>query len=651
MPMFVLRVHLPHEEREIEVASQQAGRLLTDVLRRAGVPLNTRCGHRGLCDGCLVELQHGSLQHGSLQHGSLQHGSLQRAAAPAAVEPQGGLVRGCQWAVPATGTAEITVPPRSLLAHQPQVVASFRLNVSWAHDPLWQRIEVNALQLDKNVPLHESLLAAVTSELDGEVPIEWLDLAGATGPDDEGQYRLVVEHHGDRRLVHGCELFDAPYGLAVDIGTTTIVVALVNLVTGEVVADASGLNAQTRLGDNVLTRINLCMTQPRLISRMQQAVGRSSLAPLIALTLREAEVDPQQLACMVVAGNTTMLHLLLGVDPTSLGTAPFTAAFLEHKVVSAGDLPLSLQWQDEPAESDRDGASVAPARSDRPTRQRVEPQMAVHLLPGAAGYVGADITAGVLASGMGYRDDTCLLVDLGTNGEIVLRHKGQTIGCATAAGPAFEGAGLRCGMRAGDGAVGHIWLDGDDRPPRVEVIGRRGPIGICGTAYIDFVARARQRQWISSTARFVERELPNVVQHERHGRALVVAKSEKGEELLITEADMASLLQAKAAIAAGITCLLRHVQLRPSDVSTVFLAGGFGFHMHVDSLLGCGMLPGFRAEQVETVGNSALAGAYLSLVDSGALCEIRRISSQMEIIELNLAPDFEMIYIEQLMLP
>ena len=291
------------------------------------------------------------------------------------------------------------------------------------------------------------------------------------------------------------------------------------------------------------------------------------------------------------------------------------------------------------------------SESEDSASKYVLPDMSVHLLPGAAAYVGADITAGILASGMAYRDDTCLLVDLGTNGEIVMRHQGECIGCATAAGPAFEGAGLTFGMRAGDGAVGHIWLEEDGQPPRIEVIGQVAPVGLCGTAYIDFVARARQLGVIGPTARFAVDDHPHIVRHEKHGRALVVAQQEDGEPLLITEADMACLLQAKAAIAAGIICLLREAEIQPQDVQTVYLAGGFGFHMHVDSLLGCGMLPGFRAEQVETVGNTALAGAYLTLLDSGVLHEIRRISSQMKIVELNLAPDFEMIYIDQLTLP
>ncbi len=648
--MFKLTIQLPHEERLIEVPFRGRQLLLTEVLRGAGLPLNTRCGQRGLCDGCLVELLDGSLEDSD--------GSER-------VELVGELLRGCELCVPATGTARIHLPARSLLAHQPQVVTSFRLNVPRAHDPLWQALTVRVEDLSDPRPLCESIRAAVAAELDCGLPIEWDAELTAVQPDQNGGYHVVLEHRGDHRTLHAVDVVQPAYGVAVDIGTTTVVVLLVELTTGRVVAQASALNAQTRLGDNVLTRINLCMTQPRLVQRMQRAVVRSTIAPLLSEAVRDAGIKPRQLACMVVAGNCTMLHLLLGVDPSSLGVAPFTPAFLEHDVVTASDLSLAVREPKEHvppgtageqeavdvAESDDDAESDdVPAATEVKGKGRVIPNMAIHLLPGAAGYVGADITSGVLASGMAYRDDTCLLVDLGTNGELVLRHKDVLVGCATAAGPAFEGAGLTYGLRAGDGAVGHIWLDQELHQPRIEVIGRCKPVGLCGTAYIDFVARARQLGLITSTARFATEEHPSLMRHEKHGRAFVVAKGQGKEPLLITEADMAALLQAKAAIAAGVTCLLRETQLRASDVQTVYLAGGFGFHMHVDSLLGCGMLPGFHAKQVELVGNTALAGAYLTLLDSGALQEIRRLSSQMKIIELNLAPDFESIYIDQLSL-
>ena len=504
-------------------------------------------------------------------------------------------------------------------------------------------------ELAADVSLREAFRIVVAAQLEGNLPLELDPGLDALTPRADGAYHLALEHRGDHCVLRDLDVAEPAYGVAVDIGTTTVVVILVELTTGRIVGNASALNAQTRLGDNVLTRINLCMQEPRIVGRMQKAIVRKTLAPLLAEALQEAAVGPDQLACMVVAGNTTMLHLLYGVDPTSMGVAPFTPTFLEHRITDAAQLRLTVRTPPALRVSADANANAANESRAEPAARRVG-RLAVHTLPGAAAYVGADISAGVLATGMAYRDETCLLVDLGTNGEIVLKHNGQLLGCATAAGPAFEGAGLTFGVRAGKGAIGHIWLERDSAEARVEVIGGGPPIGLCGTAYIDFVARARQIGLISPTARFVSDQAPGVMKHPTHGWAFPVAPRPDAEPLLITEADMASLLQAKAAIAAGVTCLLRRADLQAADVSTVYLAGGFGFHMHIDSLLGCGMLPDFRPAQIELVGNTSLAGAYLTLVDSSALREIRQLSHRMTIVELNLEPHFESIYIDQLSL-
>jgi uncharacterized 2Fe-2S/4Fe-4S cluster protein (DUF4445 family) len=298
-----------------------------------------------------------------------------------------------------------------------------------------------------------------------------------------------------------------------------------------------------------------------------------------------------------------------------------------------------------------DGSRATPGadtgRSHHPARH----DPAVHLLPGAAAYVGADVIAGVFSTGMAYRDHPCLLVDVGTNGEIVLKRGKRFLGCATAAGPAFEGAGLTNGVRAGQGAISHIRLDRQTLEPEIEVIGSASPIGICGTAYVDFIAEARDCGLIGPTGRFSERfaEHPRLVKRS-HRRGFEIARLAGDQVVEITEADIASLLQAKAAIAAGIVCLLRRAGLNPEDLATLYLAGGFGFHMNIANVLRCGLLPGFAPDQIELVGNSSLAGAFLALMDSGVLVEMKHIAEHLETVELNLEPDFESVYIDQLSL-
>ncbi len=631
---FHLVVKAPHEVREID-AVWRAGMTLSDVLRQAELPLNTRCGQRGLCDGCLVRILEGQV--------------VDLSGGPLATDP-GAPIRACRCQVPPAGVVSLQIPARSLLAHAPQVVSSFRVGVSQAHHPLWQSWELPAEAWRTESSLLGAVGTALAWRADRDPPLSSEGVGGPGERPREGSGRVVLEHRGDHWSVRPAprNLAIRPLGLAVDVGTTTVVVLLVDLADGQVLQTASALSAQTRLGDNVVTRIQLCLQDTQLVARLQQQLVRRTLRPLLEQVLRAAGAVEEQIVCLTVAGNTTMLHLLAGENPGPLGIAPFTPAFLEHRVLDGGELL-----------ADHGRAGMVPSRAagtrgpggEEPSAALRRPP-AVHLLPGAAAYVGADIVAGMVAAGMIYRDQPCLLVDIGTNGELVLQHGGRMWGCATAAGPAFEGFGLRNGVRAVAGAISHIGLNPNGYEPDLEIIGKRSPIGICGTAYVDFLAAGCRSGLLGRHGRFLPQDgqVPRLVTRSET-RGFDLARTEDGQMLQITEADVASLLQAKAAIAAGIACLMRRAGLAPPDIPTVLVAGGFGFHMTPASVVGCGLLPGFRVEQIDLVGNTSLAGAYLALIDSGALREMKRIGENLEIIELNQEPDFETQYIDQLALP
>jgi uncharacterized 2Fe-2S/4Fe-4S cluster protein (DUF4445 family) len=286
------------------------------------------------------------------------------------------------------------------------------------------------------------------------------------------------------------------------------------------------------------------------------------------------------------------------------------------------------------------------------------PEIPVQLLPGIAAYIGADITAGVFATGMVFDPSPSLLVDIGTNGEIVLQSGGQLTACATAAGPAFEGCGLRCGTRAGEGAVSGLRLTLNPFRLETETIGNvplAGANGLCGSAYVDFLATGRRSGLLGATGRFDPAAWESVPTQNRHTdggeRALRLTESNGAGGLRISEADVALLLQAKAAMGAGIEILLETAGVRAAELARVYLAGGFGMHLNVVHAIAIGLLPGFREEQVRVVGNTALAGALLALVDRTTLDEMENLRLQVEVVELNLADSFEDRYIEHLMLP
>ena len=540
-----IQVELDSGERRT-MAVAEDGRSLADTLAANGLPLNTRCGQRGLCRGCEVELREGSLV--------IEGGTV---AAPATI-------KACRARV--AGDAAIHLPSRSRIEHKPQVSETFEIAVPYAYQPLFSFTP------------------------------------------------------GGRDTA-----------FAVDVGTTTVVVLLVDLGTGDVLSRAGAFNEQIRFGDNVVTRIEAARNPEALVA-MQRAIVTETVEPLLRRACDRAGRGLNRIAGGAIAGNTTMLHLLVGEDPTPLGIAPFTPRFIAGRQVLAREIKLIT-----------DGLA---------------PETPIQLLPGIAAYIGADITAGVFASGMVFDESPSLLVDIGTNGEIVLQSGGKLFGCATAAGPAFEGCGLRCGTRAREGAVSDLWMTLDPFQLAAETIGNM-PLaranGLCGSAYLDFLATARSSGLLSLTGRFEVSAWENIPSQFRHvedgERALRLVDGNGAGALRVSEVDVALLLQAKAAIGAGIEILLETAGIRAADLGRVYLAGGFGMHLNIAHAIAIGLLPGFREKQVRVVGNTSLAGALLSLVDRTTLVEMENLRSQMEVIELNLAADFEDRYIEHLMLP
>ena len=538
-----IELETPDGRRDLIVTGGEAESPLTEVLAHRGFALNTRCGGRGLCGGCEVELRSGSLRR-------LRDGA--RVTPDAATR-----CKSCQLRL-GEEPARLSVPARSLLRHEPAVVAEFRLNIPWAHDPL--------------------------------VP-------------------------------------EARYGAAVDVGTTTVALLLCDLATGRVIAEASAFNEQIRFGEDVLTRIQLCGTKPEALSLLQRAVVAETINPLLAEACGHAGVAPSEVGGMTVAGNTTMLHLLAGVDPTPLGVYPFRPVFLAHRRYTPNDLGLEFG----------DGAAQ------------------VHLLPGPAAYVGADLAAGMVATGFIYDEGPALLVDVGTNGEIIAKAGDRLIGCSTAAGPAFEGAGLSSGTRAVQGAIERVRLRTEPFTAELGLIGETDrPLGICGSAYIDFLWEGRRENILQPGGRFEAAfcsRASDLVQADKNGRWLQLHPRGASGPIFISELDVAKLLQAKAAIAAGIGTLLELLGTAPGDVKRLYLAGGFGMHLSLEHAIGCGLLPGFTARQIQVVGNASLGGAFLALNDRSLLDEMAAACRAMKEIELNLHPGFENAYIDQLVLP
>jgi uncharacterized 2Fe-2S/4Fe-4S cluster protein (DUF4445 family) len=430
-----------------------------------------------------------------------------------------------------------------------------------------------------------------------------------------GAHRLISVMPGDRTA----RLF----GVAVDIGTTTVAVYLVDLNTARVLEVASAYNRQIARGEDVISRIVYSLKGDNLQELQRQVV--STINDLLDEVFKRAKVHPHEVLEVQVAGNTTMSHLFLGITPRYVREQPYIPAANHYPRVPAQDLGLN-----------------------------VHPCALVVTMPGAASYVGGDITAGVVSSGMWNTDKMTLFVDVGTNGEMVLGNADWLIACACSAGPAFEGAGVQFGMRATAGAIEKVVIDPTDHEPRFHVIGDVPPAGICGSAMIDLLAEMFFTGVIDKAGRInLDLDTPRVRGGD-HGGEYVVAwsgETAEGRDIVITEVDVNNLLRTKAAIYAGFSVLVNSVGITFGDIEQVLIGGGFGRYINVEKAIQIGLLPDLPWERFRYLGNTSVLGAYSALVSREARATAEEVAGKMTYVELSADNSFMEQYTSGLFLP
>ncbi len=433
------------------------------------------------------------------------------------------------------------------------------------------------------------------------------------------------------RIFHGDDLVAerpgrAPiHGLAVDIGTTTLVVALIDLEDGRELETLGALNPQTRLGHDVLSRIQIGSEEAGL-AELHRLLA-DELNRMGAEVLRRAGSRTEDLHEIVLAGNTTMLHLAARVSPRSLGKYPYTPALRGGTSARATDLGLL------------GGAHTR-----------------AYLPPVFDAYVGADITAGVVATGLADLEGVTLFTDVGTNGEMVLAINGRLVATSTAAGPAFEGMNITFGMRAGPGAIERVHIDADGL--HAKAIGAGRARGICGSGLVDAVAELVRTGLVDASGRFrrlgsLPPELAALLVPYREKRALCLARDADHPEgaVVLTQQDVRQVQLAKGAVRAGIDALLAHEGLVPEQVDRVLLAGSFGAHLEPESLVGIGLLPPVLGPRVVAVGNTSRTGAEALLLDRTARDELLEIVRRTQVLDLAHAPEFERTFVKALGFP
>ena len=415
------------------------------------------------------------------------------------------------------------------------------------------------------------------------------------------------------------------YGVAIDIGTTSVVVCLVDLHSKQIVDKASSGNAQIKYGADVIHRI-VYSTKKNGLKELNEAIVEETINPLLNSIYTKNNIDKDNVVSLVVAGNTTMSSLFLGVYTDFLRQEPFIPPFLKSPKLIGKDIRLNVN----------DSASV-------------------FLAPSVASYVGGDITAGVLSSGIWSSEENVLFIDLGTNGEIVFGNKDYMMSCACSAGPAFEGGGISCGMRASNGAIEKVKIDKDTLNPTLTTIGNTKPIGICGSGIIDLICQMILNGIIDRRGK-IHRDINNErIRFNEHeiGEYVLAFKEEYNLEndITVNEVDIDNFIKAKGAIYSGASVLIESLGMDFSIIDKVYIAGGIGNNLNIENSILIGLLPDIERGKFVYIGNSSLVGSYLALISKDAKKKLQEIGNEMTYVELSVYPTYMDEFISACFLP
>jgi uncharacterized 2Fe-2S/4Fe-4S cluster protein (DUF4445 family) len=615
-----------------ETVQVKSGTLLSEAAQRAGLDLNQPCGGQGRCGRCALQITEGSVRRRStirLSKEDLDKGyalacqSVVEGDIHVAVPPQEKIER---LLTSDRTAAEITVPP-GYDASLDQVIQAVPLSLSPPdmsdQTDDWARLTTGLRQQAgiEDVQVSLSLLQRIGQVLRAGNWDVTAVLDMNSWEETQSPPRLI-------ELLPGKELIPPPlWAAAIDIGTTTVTVWLVDLITGKVKAQTAQYNQQISRGEDVVSRI-IYAGKDGGGENLRQLV-LATINELLETACKRIKTDPPlvstDLLKATVVGNSTMIHLALGIPPENIRMMPFITTANQVPMLTAHEIGINIH-----------------------------PDGTIDCLPGVASYVGADITAGVLSSGINDTEQVTLFMDVGTNGEIVLGSREWLVTCACSAGPAFEGAGVGDGMRATKGAIEDIWINDANLEPTFRVIGNVKPRGICGSGLIALLAEMFLTGVIDKAGNFNSSPKTSRIRQGEHGWEYVTcfgADTGHGEDIVITYVDVDNLLRAKAAIYAGFTVLAESVGIPLDWVEQVLIGGSFGKYINVEKAIEIGLLPDLPWDKFHFLGNTAVRGAYLALLDRGARSQVKEIASRMTYIELSADNKFYDAFMSALFLP
>lgn len=597
---------------------------LLEVARKSNVAIDAPCSGNGSCGKCRVRLLKGALDSPKTRHISEEEYA------------EGWRLSCCSKII---GDVEVAVPDIASAYRSRMKVADLsseaevaifqeaKANVEEAGISLKNDMEVMEVlmdvpTLDDTMPDNERLMRALKKLTGAQIvrlPYTVLKKMATVLRESNFQVKCVVGRTGAKGNLFVYDIFPNTEnviigGLAVDIGTTTVSALLVDMSTGEVLGKASSGNGQIRYGADVINRI-IESAKPGGMDKLQKAVIDETINPLIRQMCQSAKFPNNRIYRMCVASNTTMNHLLAGINAEPVRMEPYIPTFFKTNSLYAQDLKIA-----------------------------VNPDAHIIIAPNIGSYVGGDITAGALVSMIWNKPEFSLFIDLGTNGELVFGNSDFMMSCACSAGPAFEGGDISCGMRATDGAIEACTIDPETMEPTFEIVGDAGvkPVGLCGSGIIDVISELFAAGIINPKGKFVREG--ERIRRDKYGMGSYVLVFEKDagadKDVEITEVDIDNFIRAKGAIFSAIRTMLSSLEFDVSMIENVYVAGGIGSGINMKNAVRIGMLPDIPLEMFHYIGNSSLSGAYCMLISKEAERKTYDIASNMTYLELSTVPGY-----------
>jgi uncharacterized 2Fe-2S/4Fe-4S cluster protein (DUF4445 family) len=616
------------DRREINV---EEGITFLEAADLAGIHINNLCGGQGVCGECKVRIRKGVVEKSTKSISLLSKDEIQQ-----------GYVLACQ--TPVRNNVEVEIPVEARLEGERILMEGETLTFSIPEEierrpqeeagvsfysPLTMKMHLNLPlpTLEDNLSDLERIYREIQRKANISDPeVELYKIRGLARILRKNEMRITTtlgRKNNKFKIIQieGGDTSKRNFGIALDIGTTTVVAQLVDMNSKEILGTKASHNRQSRYGEDVISRIIYACNRNGMDPLNKAVIG--NIGDLVKSLARENGVELNEITVAMAAGNTTMTHLLLGLEPCFIRTEPYIPTATSFPVMKASDVWIPIN-----------------------------PDGLMGVMPCVSSYVGGDITAGVLASGMCDSSKVSMLMDLGTNGEIVLGNCEWLVCCSASVGPAFEGGGLKCGMRATNGAIQVISISNDH--VNYSAIGNIRPRGICGSGVIDVLAELLRNRLIQPDGKFNTGKGSSRIRRTDDGEEFVIVRANEsgtGNDIVVTEYDISNLIKSKGAVYAAATILAKSVGVDFNDLDRIYIAGGFGNYLNIKNAIGIGLLPDLPLERFRFIGNSSLAGARMTLLSNHAFEKAHEIAGKMTYFELSVNPDFMDEFIAALFLP